>query len=116
MSNIVEKGENVFVIERRRFENDIRRHFVGEVDEIAGETARVSGYIFVFDRSKNQYVRNPKRRTRLIALADSNNVINVLPLDANVELVVYRLSPEKHMTVTDGTTFSLDINEFGTLT
>ena len=43
------KGEKVFVITRRLFDEDLRRHFVGEVQEITNVAMRVQGYSFVFD-------------------------------------------------------------------
>ncbi len=47
--------------------------------------ARVAGYVFIFDYSANEYIRRPEKRIRIIGLADSGNIINVLPITADIE-------------------------------
>lgn len=111
---ILEQGEKVHVIVRRMFERDLRRHFVGNVLEVSGDLARVEGYVFVLDSRTNQYTRRPSKRIRLIGLTDPGNIINVLPPGADLERIRYIQSQEKRLVVTDGETFNLDINEFGT--
>ena len=44
---LLEKGEKVHVIERRVFDGDARRHFVGEVEEVNDTAIRATGYTFV---------------------------------------------------------------------
>jgi hypothetical protein len=39
----IEIGDKVHIITRRRFESDMRRHFVGEVIGISGELCRLRG-------------------------------------------------------------------------
>jgi hypothetical protein len=109
---LLRKGEKIHVVERRRFDTDLRRHFIGEIIEIAESGVRVCGYTFVFDLGKNEYLRKPEFRTRIISLFDSDNIVNVLPENAKIEKAVYTLSKENNLTVTDRETFSLDINEF----
>ena len=110
---ILKTGEKIHVISRRNFEGDIRRHFIGEVIEASGSLARVTGYAFVLDNMTNHYIRRPDKRTRIISLADANNIINVLPESADIEHASYTQSKESKMVVTDGRSFVLDINEFG---
>jgi hypothetical protein len=43
------KGEKVFVITRRMFAGDLRRYFVGEVQEVSSFAMRIQRYAFVFD-------------------------------------------------------------------
>lgn len=47
--------------------------------------------------------------------ADSGYIINVLPLKADIEKAAYKKSKEEKLIVTDDISFSLDINEFGSL-
>ena len=109
---ILEKGEKIHVITRRFFEGDLRWHFIGEIIEVSGALARVEGYVFVFDAGKNQYVQRPDKRSRILGLADSGLIINVLPENADLERTRYAHSQKNILVVTDGTTFTLDINEF----
>lgn len=110
---ILEPGTKLHVITRRGFEDDIRRHFAGEVMRATDTTALVRGYTFVLSTSRNEYVRRPDRRTRIISLIDAANIINVIPRDANLETMIYKYTEAQRLVVTDGGSFQLDINEFG---
>lgn len=110
---VLKQGEKLHLIIRRNFNEDLRRHFVGEVIEVDETMARVEGFIFVLNTGTNQYNRRLDKRTRIIGLADSGNIINILPEEAKLEDVRYIQSAEQRLVVTDGSTFSLDINEFG---
>ena len=110
---IVKVGEKVHVMVRRRFDTDLRRHFAGEIVDVAENAIRVEGYVFVLDTVTNQYTRRPDMRSRIIALIDSVNIINVIPSATNLDKLVYKLSKDGRLVVTDGEHMSLDINEFG---
>lgn len=111
---VLERGEKVHIMVRRLFEKDLRRHFVGEVAEVSEDLARAEGYVYVLQDATGEYTRRPNKRIRLIGLADPGNIVNVLPPDADLENVKYTESQEGALVVTDGKTFALDINEFGT--
>jgi hypothetical protein len=105
-------GEYVHVIERRRFDSDLRRHFFGRVERVEGSSMRVTGYTFVYDSGATKYVRSSEQRTRVIALSSSGLVINIAPADTVIDEVRYE-DRNGRLTATDGGSFSLDINEFG---
>jgi hypothetical protein len=113
---IIKPGEKIHVIIRRRFESDLRRHFIGEVTATTDNALLVAGHVFVLDMGTNRYARRPELRTRVVSLTDSGNIINLLPAAADVANTVYEVNADKRMVVTDNQTFSLDINEFGTMT
>lgn len=105
-------GAKIHVSERRAFEEDIRRHFVGQIEAINNSIARARGYAFVYHPGSTTYIRSKDERTRIVPLADANLLIRVLPIDANVNSIEYR-SEEGVTVVTDGATFELEINDFG---
>ncbi len=107
-------GEKIHVITRRLFEGDVQRHFAGEVEVATESVVRVWGYTFVFefDAIVYRFVRRPETRIKVVSLADANNIINVIPPEVKLEELEYKTSAEKHLVVTDGKTFRLDINEF----
>jgi hypothetical protein len=113
LAMLLELGEKIHLMVRRKFEDDLRRHFIGEVLVADSSVARVAGYVFIFDYSANEYIRRPEKRIRIIGLADSGNIINVLPITADIEKAEYTQSRENKLVVTDNKTFTLDINEFG---
>ncbi|MDH3247612.1 MAG: hypothetical protein OEQ47_01515 [Acidimicrobiia bacterium] len=108
----LEAGENVHVIERRLFEGDVRRHFVGEVQGADVMAMRVRGFVFVHDTTSSTWIRGSERRTRIIPIGSSGFVINVLSRDTHIDDVRYE-EIDGRLIVTDGGTLNLDINEFG---
>ncbi len=107
------EGEILHVITRRRFEEDVRRHFAGQVVEHEGGLVRLEGYAFVFDPARNEYVKRDQVRTRLIALGDAGNVINILPEETDLEALRYEQSEGKRLVLTDGNCCCLDVQEYG---
>ena len=115
---ILKKGEKIHVVERRFFEGDARRHFVGEVLESNDTVLRASGYVFVCDRIKNEFVRKAELRERVISMVDARLVINIISPETQLDKVHYVTLTEKvhnRLIVTDDSKFSLDVHEFGAL-
>jgi hypothetical protein len=109
---VLEVGDRIHVITRRQFEEDLRRHFVGEVIAVNETAARVHGYAFVMDSMLNEFVKRPTSRTRVFGIADSGFVIAVLPHGIAVDALRYE-SHDRRLILTDGGGFQMDINEFG---
>jgi len=115
---VVNKGEKVHVIMRRFFDEAVRRHFVGEIVEADGAVVRLQGYVFIHDPTTIQYVRKPELRITVVDLADSGYVVNFIPGHTDLAKLSYKYVAQasdrkKALVVTDGDSFSLDINEFG---
>lgn len=109
---LIEVGEKLHIITRRMFENDLRRHFAGTVRAVAGDLVRVQGYTFVFNPNVQEYRRRPEMRTRIFALSDAQLIVNIIPAEADLERTLYVVR-DGRLVVSDGGTFSLDVNEFG---
>lgn len=109
---VLTEGEQIHVMTRRLFDGDLRRHFAGKVIAVSGDLARVSGYVFVFDPTRNEYHRRRNVRTRILGLADAGLVIYVIPEDVVLDELTYVLNDQRQLVVTDGRSFSLNINEF----
>jgi hypothetical protein len=107
---LLKPTEKVHIIERRLFNEDVRRHFIGEVIECSEFAVRIKGHTWVYDNSRGFYQMRPEPRERVFFLGD-RLTLNVLPLDADLSSVVYD-SESEALRVTDGKTFSLEITEF----
>jgi hypothetical protein len=110
---LISEGEKIHVITRRNFDNDVRRHFVGEVRSVGDFAVRVEGFTFIFDQVNNYYIKQPDRRIRIIAFGDSGNIITVIPRELKLEDLRYRTTDDNRVVMTDGASYTLDINEFG---
>ena len=110
---ILSSGEKIHVMHRRRFEKDVRRHFVGEVESYEQGVARASGYVFVIDDlSKHLFVKRPDRRTKLISIMSGDVIVNIIPETVDLQQVAYELK-DRSLVVTDGSAWSMDVKEFG---
>lgn len=109
---VVSPGEKLHVVTRPLFEADVRRHFVGEVLAATDVAVRLQGYVFVYEPARQQYVRRPDLRTRIVGLADGLQIVKVLPPEVLIEQLAYRLGPDGTLLITDGRHFSMDIHEF----
>jgi hypothetical protein len=108
---IIAPGELFHVL--HRFEKEIKRHFVGEVESAQGGIARVSGYVFVVDDPRTHlFVKRPDRRTKLVAFGDGELLINVLPGGVKLEDIRYE-TKDHRLYVTDGKNWTMDLKEFG---
>ncbi len=105
-------GDKLHIMTRRLFEEDIRRHFAGEVTGVSDALVELQGHTFVFNTSVNEYKRLPEIRTRIFSPGDAGHVVNRLPRDVDLGQLAYRVI-DQHLVLTDGRSFSLAINEFG---
>ena len=62
---ILSAGDKVFIVTRRHFEGDTRRHFVGEVAACTENSVRVTGHAYIAN-GKNGFDRKPEERTRIL--------------------------------------------------
>ena len=108
----IKVGDKVHIITRRLFENDVRRHFAGEVTRISGDLQEIQGYAFVFEPGMNEYKKRPELRTRIFSLGMDGLIVTKIPASVAIESLMYR-EVERRLVVTDGGSFALDINEFG---
>jgi hypothetical protein len=109
--DLMKSGEVIHLIERRMFPDDVRRHFVGEVEVASDRGIRLRGYLFVYDSDAGKFPRKAEVRTRVVPL-DNRVVISVLPEGISIVDVHYVHDEEGNLSITDGREFELDISEF----
>ena len=107
---ILDIGEKVYIIERRYFPEDLRRHFIGEVIRCTEGRIRIKGHAWVFDSLKGQFTQRPEEREIVVHLGE-RITINVIPSQVNLSEVKYAAT-QKGQSITDGKKLSLDISEF----
>ena len=111
---LIENSEKVHVVVRRTFETDLRRHFIGEIKVAKDSIARIEGYFMVLDKSKNTFIKKPSLRVTIMDLSSSGYWVNIIPKEVKPDLE-YVYDRNNKLTLTDGKSFVLDINEFGSL-
>ncbi len=86
---VVRVGEKLHIITRRNFNDDLRRHYVGEIVAVGDGFVRLKGYTFVFNAMAMEYRRRPELRTRVFGLGDAQLIVNVIPPETNIGELVY---------------------------
>jgi hypothetical protein len=110
---LLTKGEKIHVVHRRLFDKDIRRHFIGEVEDYENGIIRALGHVFVIEDAKeNVFRKRPEWRTRIISLNAESVFVNVIPPAVDLERIAYE-NRGPCLRVTDGSDWHLDIKEFG---
>ena len=110
---MLSKGEKIFIITRRLFEKDLRRHFIGEVEDVSGAVLRAKGHAYVFDDGTNKFLLREEDRTRIFSMTDSGILILVLPENIQIEEIRYSIDAQNQRVISDGKAFRLNISEFG---
>lgn len=109
---ILQPGEKVHLIHRRRYDKDQRRHFAGEVENYEHGLARIKGYAFVTDDfNKHEFIRRDDMRTKIAPLSSGELIVNIIPDNVDIELIRYELQ-NRQLMVTDGS-WKMDVKEFG---
>ncbi len=109
---LVNPGDCFHIVVRRNFAQEIRRHFVGRVEEVADTVVRITGYAFIYDVGRTAYTSKPELRTKILDLAADRYLVNKIPQSTNLEAVTYQTNNSGEMVCTDGNDFSLCVNEF----
>ena len=81
---IVRTGEKLMVVEKRLFDGDTRRLFLGQVEALEGGVARVTGTTWGWDPEEETYVCRDEIRTRIVSLTSGQALIYVLPPATNL--------------------------------
>ena len=108
---ILQKGEKIHVVHRRRLEKEPHRHFIGVVDAYEDGVARVTGHIFAVDSVKYVFFRRPEPRTRIISLHSTDVLINIIPPSVDLDKIVYK-QEKKSVRVTDEANWHMEISDF----
>ncbi len=66
----------------------------------------------MYHAGKNEYEKRSEKRSRIVALSDAANIINVIPSDVEIGSLRYEIV-NRRLAIVDGKSFALDINEFG---
>lgn len=72
---------------------------------------RVKGYTFVYNPWKNDYEKREGIRTRIFAISDACNIINILPKEVSLDALHYKFVNDI-LVIMDDAGFSMDVNKF----
>jgi hypothetical protein len=108
---VLSAGTKLLVVHRRLFETDERRYFVGVVRAYEAGVAKVEGYSFSWHHVSGKAVRKPEPRTKLISLSSGTLIVYEIPQATDLAALNLRESPDRHVLLSDGEGFELDVTE-----
>lgn len=111
---LLQPGEKIHVIERRAFDGDARRHFVGEVEQATDNVVRATGYTFVCNTMTGNFDRREPERTRIVPLTAAGVVVYVIPTEIDVHQVRYEWASGNRLVVRSGH-WEVFLDEFASL-
>ncbi|MEO2036701.1 MAG: hypothetical protein ABGZ35_31890 [Planctomycetaceae bacterium] len=82
---ILECGDVVLLSNRRMFQHDEARHFLGRIVASEGELLKVEGFTFVRDLATGHVVRKPEKRVKVLSLASAGYIVYQLAGDIDVD-------------------------------
>ncbi len=107
---VISPGQKVHIVEKLLFENDLRRHFVGQVEAAASHAIRIRGYAWYYDEVKETYIRRAGVRERVMYLGP-DMIINIMPQEVDIDAIHYAVDKAGISRITDGKSYGLDLNE-----
>lgn len=84
---VLVNGDTVLVSNRRMFERDESRYFVGRTIACEGPLLKVEGFSFVRDLATGYVVKKDEKRVKVVSLASPGYIVYQLQSDINVENV-----------------------------
>jgi hypothetical protein len=105
-------NDQVLVITRRLYNEDLRRHFIGRVIAASEGLIRVEGNAWVAG-TVGTFERRPEKRVRVFSIVSGTEILFVIPNEIDMDNLEYRTTAIGRLVLTDQIQFSLDLSEFG---
>ncbi len=84
---MLESGDMVLISQRRLFEGDEDRYFIGRTIVCEGPLIKAEGYSFVRGLSSGHIIKKPEKRTKVLSLSSLGQIVYQLPNDIDLEFV-----------------------------
>jgi len=84
---ILENGDVVLVSNRRMFERDEMRFFVGRTIACEGPLFKAEGFTFVRDLSNGHIIKKEEKRIKVLSLDSPGQIVYQLPSEIDLENV-----------------------------
>lgn len=104
-------GENILIVHRRLFDNDLPRFFLGTVDAYEAGIVKVSGYSWIKEPLSGKIFKNPDFKTKLCSLSSGTLLVYELPSNLPASELSLTHDDRGRMFVTDQKEFQLNITE-----
>ena len=107
---VLQSGNKVLIVQRRLFEKDSPRFFVGTVDVCEAGLVKVTGYTHFQDKMTGHVQRKDDVRTKVIPIASGTVLVYLLSDDTRIDDLHF-IHTSSQVMITDGSNFRMDLTE-----
>jgi|SRR3990172_8478607 len=108
---LIQARDRILVVDRKLFQDDNTRLFIGVVEDHDGDVVRLRGYAYHINPYEVAGTeRRAEERVRMVSLS-AGDIIYVLPRDVDIATLQVRRSP-KQLIVADGKSLMFDLSEW----
>lgn len=107
---ILTKGNKLLIANRRLFENDSARFFIGEIECFEMPLVKISGYSFAKEKHTLTFKKKSEKRTKIITLDSGMHLSYALP-DIDISQAFFEITAEGVINLKVGSEIILDMSE-----
>jgi len=82
---ILDNNDVVLLSNRRMFQHDEARYFLGRIVASEGELLKVEGFSFVRDQNTGHVVRKTEKRIKVLSLASAGYIVYQLASEIDID-------------------------------
>jgi hypothetical protein len=109
---LLKQGDKIFIANRRLFEKDELRFFIGEVDGYEAGIVKVTGHSYFRDVIAGRVAEKAEERTKIFSLSSGTLLVYQLPQSISPEALKF-VSLSGRLVLTDGQNFTMNMSEHG---
>jgi len=107
---LLNKGDTVLVANRRLFETDEVRFFIGRVDEYDAGIVKATGRSYVHDVMSGRMIEKADKRTRILSLSSGTSLVYQIPGTVSLEALKF-VDEAGRLSLTDEKGFTMNLTE-----
>ena len=107
---LLNKGDTILVANRRLFETDESRFFIGSVDEYEAGIVKATGRSYVRDVMSGRMIEKADKRTKILSLSSGTFLIYQIPGAPSPDAMKFT-EEEGRLSLTNEKGFRMDLTE-----
>jgi hypothetical protein len=107
---LLNKGDTILVANRRLFETEELRFFIGRVDEYEAGIVKATGRSYIHDVMSGRMIEKEDKRTRILSLSSGTFLVYQIPGTVSVEALKFSEEAGR-LSLTDEKGFTMNLAE-----
>lgn len=107
---LLKHGDKLLIAQRRLYEKDELRFFIGHVDEYESGIVKLTVHSYVRDPIGGSIIEKSDARTKILSLASGTLLVYQLPDDLDLDKAEFKVL-DTHSSLTDNEEFTMNLTE-----